>query len=111
SGNNQSGHPSDSFTLFARVTDGCGQPSAASRLNWAVIQGSASINQQQTSSDSAGNVSARVTLGQTAGPVRVQLTGPNLTPIPFNLTTQIAASGISLLSGGGQSVIVGQAFP
>src|SRR6185295_3304860 len=41
SGNNQSGHPSDSFTLFARVTDGCGQPSAASGLNWAVIQGSA----------------------------------------------------------------------
>ena len=111
SGNNQTGHPSDSFTLFARVTDGCNQPVTVNGLVWSIIQGSASFSSAQDSSDSAGNVSARVTLGAAAGPVRVQLSGPGLTPIVFSLTTQITASVISLVSGGGQSVIVGQAFP
>jgi uncharacterized protein (TIGR03437 family) len=110
SGNGQTGHPSDSFTLFARVTDGCGQPSGASGLVWSITQGSASFSSTQTESDT-GDVSARITLGSTAGPVRVQLSGPGLSPISFNLTIQITASVLSLVSGGGQSVVVGQAFP
>ena len=43
--------------------------------------------------------------------MRVQLSGPGLTPIVFNLTTQILVSGLTLVSGGGQTVAVGQAFP
>lgn len=111
SGNNQTGSPGDSFTLVAQVTDGCGQPAGGfSGLDWAVIQGSADLSQAQTSSDSAGSVSARVTLGSVAGGVRVQLTGPGLTPAIFNLTTQILATSMSLVSGSGQSAITGQAF-
>jgi uncharacterized protein (TIGR03437 family) len=112
SGNNQTGTPNDSITLAARVTDGCNQAAGSfSGLTWTITQGAASFSQQQTTSDSNGNVTARVTLGQTAGPVRVQLSGPNLTPIVFNLTVQIPVSGLTLVSGSGQSVIVGQPFP
>jgi uncharacterized protein (TIGR03437 family) len=112
SGNNQIGVPSDSFTLTARVTDGCGQPAGNfSGLTWSILQGSASVSSQQTKSGPDGTVAARITFGQTAGPVKVQVSAPGLAPLIFNLTVQITVSGISLVSGSGQSVIVGQVFP
>src|SRR5579872_535598 len=108
----QTGKPGTSFTLVARVSDGCGQPIAASGLNWGLLQGSApaQLVNPQTSSDSGGTITTQVTLGQTAGTVQVQLSGPSLTPIVFNITNQVSLSGISLVSGGGQSVTIGQQF-
>jgi len=112
SGNNQIGVPSDSFTLTARVTDGCGQPAGNfSGLTWSILQGSASFSSQQTKSNADGTVTARIALGETAGPVKVQVSAPGLAPLIFNLTVQITVSGISLVSGAGQSVVVGQVFP
>jgi len=110
---NQSGKSGGSFTLLARVTDGCGLPVAADGLSWEVIPGSASasLSQAQTSSDTSGNVSAQVTLGQTAGVVQVKLSGAGLAPIIFNITNQVTVSGIFPVSGGGQSVVIGQPFP
>ncbi len=115
SGNNQTGNPGNSLTLLARVTDGCGQAAAGfSGLNWTVLPGttgSASLSAVQTTSDSSGQVSAHVIFGSTAGNVKIQVSGANLSPVTFNLTNQILVSGISLVSGSGQSVNVGQAFP
>lgn len=109
SGNNQSGNPSQTFTLVANVTDSCNQTVNNVPVSWA-IQGSASFGQLQTVSQN-GTVSARVTLGATPGPVQVTVSGVGLAPVVFNLTTKVAVGGISIVSGGGQSGLVGQAFP
>ena len=111
SGNNQTGTPGTAFTLFAKVTDGCGQNSSGVNVNWTVTQGSAKLDQVQSVSAGNGGVSARVTLGQTAGPVQVTVSAAGIAPIVFNLTTQIPVGGISLVSGGGQSVNINSAFP
>jgi uncharacterized protein (TIGR03437 family) len=110
---NQTGTPGSKFTLVANVSDGCGQPVSASGLTWEIVQGSgnATLSGQQTASDTSGNVSAQLTLGQTAGIVQVRVSGQGLTPTVFNITNQVVLSGISLVSGGGQSITVGQTFP
>ena len=111
---NQTGNPGSKFTLVANVSDGCGQPVPTSGLTWEILQGSASgaiLSGQQTASDTSGNVSAQLTLGQLAGVVQVRVSGAGLTPTVFNITNQVVLSGISLVSGGGQSITVGQTFP
>ncbi|MCU1336220.1 MAG: hypothetical protein JWO19_1801 [Bryobacterales bacterium] len=109
SGNNQTGNPQSTFTLLAKVTDSCNQNVNGVTVNWAVTQGSASLSQVQTVSQN-GTVSARVTLGATPGPVQVVVSGPNVSPVIFNLTTQVPVAGVSLVSGGGQSAVINQAF-
>ncbi len=110
SGNNQTGTPGTAFTLIAKVTDGCNQNSSGVNVNWNVTQGSASLSQVQTVTSTNGSVSAKVTLGQTAGPVQVTVSAAGIAPIVFNLTTQIPVGGISLVSGGGQSANINSAF-
>ncbi len=89
---NQSGNPGNSFTLSAKVTDGCGQPIATSGLTWGILQGSAPARlvNPQTTSDSGGNVQTGITLGQSAGVVQIQLSGSGLTPITFKIANQIS---------------------
>jgi uncharacterized protein (TIGR03437 family) len=111
---NQTGTPGSKFTLVANVSDGCGQPVSATGLTWEILQGSASgaiLSGQQTASDTSGNVSAQLTLGQLAGVVQVRVSGAGLTNTVFNITNQVVLSGISLVSGSGQSITVGQTFP
>ena len=109
---NQTSSAGNSLSLLARITDGCGQPVSVSGLSWAVLQGSAqaTLSRTQGTSDAGGNVSATVTLGQSAGVVKVQLSGPGVPPIVFNITNQVSVSAINLVSGSGQSALVGQAF-
>jgi uncharacterized protein (TIGR03437 family) len=109
---NQTGTPGNTFTLTAHVNDGCGQPISTSGLAWGILQGSASAQliNPPTISDAAGNISARVTLGSTAGVVQVQLSGSNLTPIIFKITNQVSISGISVVTPLPPSVTVGQQF-
>lgn len=108
----QTGSPGNSFTLVAQVTDGCGEPLLADGLTWSIIQGAglATLSHTQTSSDTGGSVSTQITLGQTAGVIQVQLSGPGLTPVVFSITNQISVSGISPVSGAGQSAVVGHSF-
>jgi len=108
----QKGNPGNFFTLAAVVTDGCGVPIATSGLTWAILQGSvpAQLVNPQTYSDSGGNISAGVTLGQTAGLVQVQLSGLGLTPIIFNITDVIAVSAISAVLPLPPAVTIGQQF-
>ncbi len=94
------------------MTDGCGQPAVASGLVWSFIQGAdrASLSGAQAASDTSGAVTAQLLLGQTAGIVQVQLSGAGLTPVVFSITNQVLLSGIALVSGGGQSAVLGQPF-
>jgi uncharacterized protein (TIGR03437 family) len=107
-----SGNPGNSFTLTAQVNDGCGQPIAASGLTWGILTGSApaQLVNPSTSSDSGGSLSTGVTLGQTAGVVQIQLSGPGLTPIIFRITNQILITSISAVPPLPPSVTVGQQF-
>jgi uncharacterized protein (TIGR03437 family) len=109
---NQSGNPGNSFTLTAQVTDGCGQPIAASGLTWGILQGSApaQLVNPSTSSDTGGSLSTGVTLGQTAGVVRIQLSGSGLAPITFSITNQIILTSIVVVPPLPPSVTVGQQF-
>ncbi|HEV8413013.1 MAG TPA: hypothetical protein VGQ49_05420 [Bryobacteraceae bacterium] len=109
---NQSGNPGNSFTLTAQVTDGCGQPIAASGLTWGILQGSAPalLVNPSGSSDTGGNLTTGVTLGQTAGVVRIQLSGSGLAPITFSITNQIILTSIAVVPPLPPSVTVGQQF-
>jgi uncharacterized protein (TIGR03437 family) len=108
----QKGNPGNFFTLAAVVSDGCGVPISTSGLTWGILQGSApaQLVNPQTSSDSGGNISTGVTLGQTAGVVQVQLSGLGLAPVTFNIADVIAVSSINPVLPLPQPVTIGQSF-
>jgi uncharacterized protein (TIGR03437 family) len=111
SGNNQIGNPSSSFTLLAKVTDGCGQNFNGQAVTWVVTQGAnSSLSQVQSVSSGNGTVSARLTLGSTPGPIQVTVSAPGLTPVVFNLTNQVAVSGLSPVLPLPVPVVVNQTF-
>jgi uncharacterized protein (TIGR03437 family) len=97
--------------LVAVVTDNCGQAVSGVTVTWTVIQGTATLAQVVSVSDAGGRVSARVNLGATPGPIQVRVSMPNAPAVIFDATNQVLISGISLVSGGGQAVRQGQAFP
>jgi len=55
-------------------------------------------------------VQTRVTLGQTAGLVQVQLSGPGLAPVIFRITNQVSLTSIAPVKPLPPSVNVGQQF-
>jgi uncharacterized protein (TIGR03437 family) len=113
-GNNQSGVAGQTLSqaLTASLTDGCGNTVAAgTAVTWKVTQGTATISNQSTATNSQGVVSARVTLGQTPGPVTVTVTSAGGITATFTLTNSVVVSGITLVSGGGQSAQEGVQFP
>jgi uncharacterized protein (TIGR03437 family) len=75
-----------------------------------VTKGSASLTSTLSTSDPGGNVHTSVLMGQTPGPVEVTVSIGNSSAV-FKLTNQVSVAGIQLISGGGQSVFVNQAFP
>ena len=112
-GNNQSGIAGQTLpvSLQATVTDGCGAPIAGVPVLWSVLSGSATLTGTVSVSNSGGVVTTRVTLGQTPGPVQVQLSITNVAKVVFNLTNQVVVAGISIVSGSNQTVVIGQKFP
>jgi len=101
-----------SQSLSATLTDACGNPvGAGTAVTWKVTQGSATLSNQSSSANSQGGVSARVTLGQTPGPVTVTLSAAGGITATFLLTNSVVVSSITLVSGGGQSVQEGLQFP
>jgi len=111
SGNNQSGNPGSFLNLTARVTDGCNQPSGNVPVTWSVIQGTGTLQNVQSPTFNDGTTSARLVLGSSAGTVQVQVSAGGITPVVFTLTNRTVISGIGVVSGSGQSVNTGQAFP
>ena len=112
SGDAQHGTPGQTLPLALQVTvtDACGSPAPGNTVKWSVSpsNGGTLVN-TTTVSNSSGQVSTQVTLGQVAGTVTVTASFGTSTAA-FTLTNQIVASGISLVSGGGQTALVGQGF-
>ena len=106
----QIGNPTSSFTLLAKVTDGCGQAVQGVTVSWNITQGTASLSQVFPVSSGSGAVSARVTLGSAPGPIQVLVSAAGLSPVVFNLTNQVAVTKLSVLSGVPQVARTGQVF-
>ena len=113
-GNNQSGFTGQALSqnLTAALTDGCGNTVAAgTAVTWKVTQGTATISGQSGATNSQGVVSARVTLGQTPGPVTVTVSTASGITATFTVTNAVVVSSISLVIGGNQSIQEGLQFP
>ena len=113
SGNNQTANIGQALTnrLNATITDNCGEPVANQTVTWTVTQGTATLSQIIAKSGADGNVSAQLTMGQTAGTIKVSVSLSGGVPVVFNATATVSVSSISLTGGGGQSVLVGEVFP
>jgi uncharacterized protein (TIGR03437 family) len=114
-GNQQSASPGTLLpvALVGRVTDAGGNPIPNSPVSWKVVQGSATLSNTSSVTDVNGNASAKVTLGATAGTVQVQLTAGSGSGAPtaiFTLTATVPFGGMTAVSGGGQTAIVGTQF-
>lgn len=112
SGNAQSGNVGQVLpaNLVAQITDNCGGPVSGKSVIWSVTQGAATLSNVISTSASDGRVSARVNLGQTPGSVKVRVSFAGADPVEFTLTSNVVVSGVSLVSGGGQTATVGAAF-
>jgi uncharacterized protein (TIGR03437 family) len=112
SGNNQSGRPGTalSIPLTATVTDQCGASAGGTTVTWKVTQGSATLSTATTVSNAGGNVSTQLTLGQTPGTVQVVASINSTNLVTFTETITAVVGSLTLVSGGGQSALEGQAF-
>jgi uncharacterized protein (TIGR03437 family) len=110
SGNNQSGFVGQTLAqpLVAQITDACGNVATGGTVTWNV-KGSATLTSTTTTADANGHVSTKVVLGQLPGAVTVTVTLGSFSQT-FNITNNVTINGISLVSGGGQTSLVNQAF-
>jgi hypothetical protein len=112
SGNNQNGNAGQraALPLIATLTSFCGAPVVGTTVNWTVTKGSATLQSASSSSNVLGQVSNVLTFGQTPGAVTVTATIPGGASVSFTLTNNIVISGITAVSGTGQTATVNQAF-
>jgi uncharacterized protein (TIGR03437 family) len=112
SGNNQSGRPGAALTLplTAVVTDQCGSSVQGAPVTWRVTQGTATISNTTTVSNQGGTVQTHVTLGQTPGTVTIVASLNATTQVTFTETITAVVGNLKLVSGGGQVVLLNQAF-
>jgi uncharacterized protein (TIGR03437 family) len=96
--------------LVATITDGCNNPVAGIAVSWTVTEGSATLSNTVNSSNSNGQVSSGVTLGQTPGTVTIRVSASGLPSVNFTLTNAIVVTGISIQSGSPQTAVAGTAF-
>lgn len=113
-GNNQSGNPGQALSpLVVRVEDGANNPLPGISVRWQVVSGTATLNQNVTTTGSNGQAAVNVTLGSTPGTVVIRataLSGPN--PVAnFALNINVQATGFAKVSGDNQTAIVNTAFP
>jgi uncharacterized protein (TIGR03437 family) len=111
-GNKQSGRPGAalSLPLVATVTDQCGTAAQGVTVTWKVTQGSATLSAASTASNQGGTVSTLVTLGQTPGTVTIVASINATATVTYTETVQAVVGGLTLVSGGGQVVLLNQAF-
>jgi uncharacterized protein (TIGR03437 family) len=111
-GNNQSGQAGQTLSqpLVAQVTDNCGNPIPSVSVTWAVTQGSATLSNTVSVSDSSGHVSTKVVLGQTPGTVQISVSLPSSSQAVFTATSSVTVSKLTLLSGSPQSAVINQSF-
>lgn len=112
SGDNQSGRIGQTLSqaIVATVTDSCGSAVSGATVQWTVTQGSGTLSNVAGVSDTQGHVSAVLTLGNTAGVVRVQVSAGSA-KVTFTATANVTVASIVATSGSNQSGFVGQTFP
>jgi hypothetical protein len=112
SGNNQSGNTGQraGLPLIATLTSFCGAPVVGTTVNWSVTQGSATLQSATSTSNVEGQVSNVLTFGKTPGTVTVTATISGGASVSFTLTNTVVVSGITAVSGTGQSATVNQGF-
>jgi uncharacterized protein (TIGR03437 family) len=115
SGSNQSGQAGQTLAqpLVAQVTDNCGNPISGVSVTWAVTQGSATLSNTVTVSDSGGHVSTKVVMGQTPGSIQIVVSlaaSTTSAQAVFTATNSVSASKLALVSGGNQTAVINQAF-
>ncbi len=110
-GNNQTGVPGATLAtpLVVQVVDSGGNPLVAASVSWKVTQGTATLTQLISVTDSNGHASAVVVLGTSAGSVQVTATSGTAVGT-FNLATLVLSSGLQKVSGDGQSQMINTAF-
>jgi 5-hydroxyisourate hydrolase-like protein (transthyretin family) len=112
-GNNQTGTVGQAFIqpIVVEVVDSVGNPASGVTVNFAVIQGSATLSTPSVVTNAQGQASTSVTAGQTAGPIQVRVTSPATSSInTFSLIAQVTIASIKILSGNGQTATGGTAF-
>jgi len=113
SGNNTVGVPGQLITLTAQVTDTGGNLLSGVPMTWSVpVPGTVALSTTSSTTDNTGRVSTTATLGNTSGPVQVQLaTADGKVTVLFNLTVNVIVGNLVAVSGSGQSVLENQPFP
>lgn len=112
SGNNQSGNRGATLpvSLVAQISDGFGHLLPETPVTWeAVVPGTITFSNSSAVADSQARVSARVTLGNTLGPVQVRLRAGTAQML-FTLLSTATVFSFSKVSGDSQSGPIGQPF-
>jgi len=111
-GDNQSGQAGQTLSqaLVAKVADNCGNAISGVQGSWKVTQGSATLTNTTTVTDSGGSISSKLTLGQVPGAVQVTLTLASGTQVTFKATVNVTVSGVTLVSGNNQTALTNQGF-
>jgi uncharacterized protein (TIGR03437 family) len=112
-GDNQSGNPGRRLdgpgqALLIRLADVCGNGAGAQSVTWTVNPpGAATLENVFTTTNDEGEASALVRMGNRAGPFTVTVSAGGFSAT-FNLSVNIVASRLALVSGNNQSVVLGQ---
>ncbi|HET6836869.1 MAG TPA: Ig-like domain-containing protein, partial [Gemmatimonadales bacterium] len=117
SGDNQSGSAGSTLPLplVVQVRDAFGNPISGVSITW-TAEGGGNVSQPSSLTDSEGQASVQRTLGPTAGPQFTLVESPGLalvgSPVTFTHTATAGnASGLSLISGNGQTAQAGSRLP
>ena len=114
-GDNQSGSPGqllNQVALVARVTDICENAVQGASVTWSVEPPDAAtlVNTIGTT-DGQGRSSTLVRLGNRPGPFTITATSGSLTPAVFNLTVEVDATQLAIVSGNNQTLALGETTP
>lgn len=113
-GNNQSGAPGATLPLplTATAQDNAGNPLPNVPVTWQVLGSSgATITSSSSSSDTNGNVTATVRLGNTVGPVQVQLSSSQGgSPVTFTEQVVLQVTGINKIAGDIQDAVINATY-
>lgn len=113
-GNNQTGKPGATLPipLTIEVSDGFGNVLIGLPVTWTVVtQGSLTLQNQQTTTNTSGRASTQVALGPNPGTFDVQATVGGKSAL-FKVTVSSLIGGFVKVSGDNQSgIVAGTAFP
>jgi len=112
-GDMQSGKPGDKLPLplLVEVSDAFGNILPGTPVTWSVpVAGTATLSNVVSTTDNVGRASAVVTLGNTTGLVKVNVTAGSVTKT-FTFTATVPVSGLQYVSGNSQAATVNTQFP